>query len=317
MLFTEKSKTSITASDKCLCCKNETENIMHLFWWIHEEIWKAITSLIEKLFTSLQKTKIPLDMWLTIRAGMGTFLGREDYEMPTTTGDCHHALQQAYDDQTTIGWGNFCKGRIADSWGYLMTQTYVTFHRSDITQSRRRFQTTLITGLWTIFNNIWKLRNAMLHNSKDVSSRSNLALNKWVCVYYHHPRFHLSKSAQHLLQRPLTEILMHSLSKKRAWLRVADTRSSIYRNEHNNIMCSVPILEAFFDTLDPPSPYSNHHLISKIHKPNFKSQLVPLLGPILTINAVVSPAYWVFYASDRIVKEPSQHCSGVPWNLGS
>ena len=127
---------------------------MHLFRCTHEEIQKAITSSIEKLFTSLQKTKTSLDMWLTIRAGMGTFLGHDDYEMPSTTGDCHHALQQAYDDQTTIGWGNFFKGRIADSWGYLITQTYVTFHRSGINQSRRRFQTTLITGLWTIFDNI-------------------------------------------------------------------------------------------------------------------------------------------------------------------
>ena len=149
-------KTAVTTSDKCPCCKNETENTMHLFRCSHEEIQKATTSSIEKLFTSLQKTRIPLDMWLTLRAGMGTFLGR-NYEMPTTTGVLHLALQQAYDDQTTIGGGNFLKGRIADSWGNSMSQTYVTFHLRDITQSRRRFQTTLITGLWTIFDNIWKL----------------------------------------------------------------------------------------------------------------------------------------------------------------
>ena len=109
--------------------------------------------------------------------------------------------------------GQFFKGLIADSWGHLMTQTYVTFHLNDITQSRRRFQTTLITGLWTIFNNIWKLRNAMLHNPKDVTSLSNLALNKRIRDYYHRPRLHLSESDQHLLRRPQTDILMRSLSK--------------------------------------------------------------------------------------------------------
>ena len=116
-------------------------------------------------------------MWLKLSARMGTFLGR-DYGMPTTTGVLHLALQQAYDEQTTIGWGNSFKGRIADSWGHLMTQTYVTFHRSDITQSLCRFQTTLITGLWTIFDNIWKIRNEMLHNQSDVTFLSNLALSK-------------------------------------------------------------------------------------------------------------------------------------------
>jgi hypothetical protein len=145
---------------------------------------------------------------------MGTSLGRKNYEMPTTTVNHHLALQQAYDDQTTIRWGNFLKGRIADSWGHLMTQTYLTFHRGNITQSRRRFQTTLITGIWTIFDNIWKLRNEMLHNPEDVSSLSNLAINKRIKAYYHRPCLHLSESNQHLLRRLLTETLQQSISKK-------------------------------------------------------------------------------------------------------
>ena len=253
-LFSKKSKTLVTDSDKCPCCKNEAENTMHLFNCKNGSIQSAITTSIETLFKSLQRVKIPLDMWLTIRAGMGTFLGRETYEMPTTTGNRHYALQQAYDDQTTIGWGNFLKGRIADSWGHLMTQTYVTLHKNDMTQSRRRFQTTLITGIWTIFDNIWKLRNAMLHNPEDVSSLSNLAVNKRIKAYYHRPRLHLSSSDQHLLRRSLSETLQRSISKKRAWLRVVDIRKSIYLREHNDVMRNIPTLDAFFDTYDPPPP---------------------------------------------------------------
>ena len=94
----------------------------------------------------------------------------------------------------------------------------------------------------------------MLHNPQDVSSLSNLALNNRVRAYYHRPRFHLSQSDQHLLRRPLTETLLRSISKKRAWLRVADERASIYRREHNDVMHSVPTLDAFFDTYDPPPP---------------------------------------------------------------
>ena len=94
----------------------------------------------------------------------------------------------------------------------------------------------------------------MLHNPKDITSLSNLALNKRVRAYYRRPRFHLSESDQHLLRRPLKVILMRSLSKKRAWLQVADTRSSIYRRENNDMMRIVPTLEAFFDTINPPSP---------------------------------------------------------------
>ena len=102
-LFSKKSKTVVTDPDKCPCCKNEVENTMHLFTCKNENIQSAITSSIETLFTSLQRVKIPLDMWLTIRAGLGNFLGRGTHAMPTTTGNHHYALQQAYDNQTTIG----------------------------------------------------------------------------------------------------------------------------------------------------------------------------------------------------------------------
>ena len=94
----------------------------------------------------------------------------------------------------------------------------------------------------------------MLHNPKDVTSLSNLALNKRVRAYYHRPNLHLSESDQHLLRRPQTKILMRSLSKKRAWLRVADTRTSIYRCEHDELKRTVPTLDAFFDIFTPPSP---------------------------------------------------------------
>ena len=72
--FTEKSKISVTISDKCPCCKNESENNMHIFRCTHDEIQKANTYPIETLFTSLQKFKLPLDMWLTIRREWATSL---------------------------------------------------------------------------------------------------------------------------------------------------------------------------------------------------------------------------------------------------
>ena len=94
----------------------------------------------------------------------------------------------------------------------------------------------------------------MLQKLNNVSSLSNLALNKRVRAYYHRPRFHLSQSDKHLLRQPLTETLLRSISKNRAWLRVADERASIFRREHDDIMHSVPTLDGFFDTFDPPSP---------------------------------------------------------------
>ena len=39
--FTDKSKTAVATSDKCPCCKYETENKMHLFRCSHEEIQKS------------------------------------------------------------------------------------------------------------------------------------------------------------------------------------------------------------------------------------------------------------------------------------
>ena len=108
-MFTENQRTMSLHQKKCPFCKSDTETTTHnLFTWTHEEIQISITSSIKTLFTSLQQVKIPLDMWLTILAGVGSFLGREVY-IPISTERHQLALQHAYDDQTSIEWGFFSR----------------------------------------------------------------------------------------------------------------------------------------------------------------------------------------------------------------
>ena len=97
----------------------------------------------------------------------------------------------------------------------------------------------------------------MLHNPEDVSSLSNLKLNKFIRAYYHRSWFYLSASDQHLLQSAHKELIQRSLLEKRAWLCVAYKHASIYLRQHANIMHNVSNLDAFFDiycTIAPPPP---------------------------------------------------------------
>ena len=131
------------------------------------------------------------------------------------------------------------KGRISEKWGHVMTITYLSSPKIDPTQSHRRFQTTLITDLWTLFDTIWKLRNSMLQNPANFTSLYNLELNKRICMYQHCPRFHLSIVDQHLLHQDLPTILHLSIPQKHAWLSVVNTIAQMHRRKNEEIMQTV------------------------------------------------------------------------------
>ena len=87
-------------------------------------------------------------------------------------------IDSTYEAHTKIGWNNFLKGRLSTQWGDIMQDHYDKFHSSNCTHSRERFQTTLIAGLWKTYDSLWKLRSALLHDPRDLSSLSNIELNK-------------------------------------------------------------------------------------------------------------------------------------------
>ena len=147
---------------------------MHLYSCNHKQIRKSLKSSLETMFQTLQKLQVPLPVWLTIRARIA-MVSKANHKCPKITSPSIRAkVDSAFKSQTKIGWNNFLKGRISMQWGDTMQDHYDKFHSSNCTHSRKRFQTTLIASDWKIYDSLWKLRSALLHDPQDLSSLSNI-----------------------------------------------------------------------------------------------------------------------------------------------
>ena len=133
-------------------------------------------------------------------------------------------------------------------WGDIMQDHYDKFHSKNCTHSREHFQTTLIAGLWKTYDSLWKLRSALLHDPRDLSSLSNIKLNKRIHRYYSKPRYFFSTIDQSLRATYLTIVLCRLTTQKRRWLQVLDDQASSHSETHDDIMRHVPSLYSFFNT---------------------------------------------------------------------
>ena len=116
--FTSKLKTEVTTSDKCPCCKTDKDKdkILHLYICSHREIKFNITVSINTMFGALSKLKTPMDIWITLRAGMGTVINH-DCICPQLSGDRRVVTNTTYGKQERIGWKNILKGWVMVKWG--------------------------------------------------------------------------------------------------------------------------------------------------------------------------------------------------------
>ena len=66
-------------------------------------------------------------MWLTMYGGVCQHFGLP-YTTPDVTPNCAMALDHAYAAQSTIGWKNFLKFRVAIAWREIIQSHYYCHH---------------------------------------------------------------------------------------------------------------------------------------------------------------------------------------------
>ena len=86
------------------------------------------------------------------------------------------------------------------------------------------------------------MRSALIHDPQDLSSLSNIELNKRIRRYYSQPQYFFSAIDQHLLATDLAIVLRRSISQKRQWIQVIDDRADLHSKTHGDIMRHVPSL---------------------------------------------------------------------------
>ena len=216
-LFSKQQKGP-EASDRCPMCMICEETTIHLYQCNAPELKSLADSglheLEDSLEDSLRQRHMPSEMWTAFRMGITSF--RDGTNMTWRSTD--PVLQQAVEAQTVIGWGHFLKGFVATEWGEIMALRYAGSPNHRV-ESRRRFMTTLIMGLWDLYDSLWKKRCEKVHDDTDVNSLTAKELDRRIRYYFEnklnffdsgdYDRFHLG--LRHTLNMPI--------SQRRAWIQ--------------------------------------------------------------------------------------------------
>ena len=147
--FTKDSTTAPTSSNVCPYCQAVEETTMHLYQCNDHKWHDMVTRGLATLLNKLQKRHISADIWYSMKSGIQYFRSSTDPNQHTARSN---AIGIAYEQQMHIGRDNFLKGRVSLEWGNLMLQEYQTAHKDKWYESRRRFQTSLITNLWHLYS---------------------------------------------------------------------------------------------------------------------------------------------------------------------
>ena len=122
----------------------------------------ATTGTISVLRDFLQVSQISPPMISCMIQGIQQWLtdGNEPYDFSAHSPDAHLHLVHlgVYIDQSSIGWGNLLRGRIATAWLRAHDQYYSLRHLHD-KYSTAHFAPALVRHLWDFSLAIWQHRN--------------------------------------------------------------------------------------------------------------------------------------------------------------
>ena len=152
--------------------------------------------------------------------------------------------------QERIGWRQLFSGRFSDEGSEEQGAYY--FHRREEVPVQKKtglkWQTGLITVLWTHWYSLWKLRNEDIHG-KDEASRAVAERRETTrqLNQIYHLRNHTEPSAQELLHNDIRDHLQQPPSMIRNWLSIHSSlfRQSIKRARSRAIQGTVSIRNYF------------------------------------------------------------------------
>ena len=135
--------------------------------------------------------------------------GNELYDFTTHTPDAHLLLVHlAYLDQSSIGWGNLLRGRIATTWLQAHDQYHSFGHLHD-KYSTKHFAPALVRHLWDFSLAISKYRNDEVRGATDDDSKEKQEkiLDAKVTEDYQYPDQHSENDRLVLFTKPLPDRL--------------------------------------------------------------------------------------------------------------
>jgi hypothetical protein len=183
----------------CLRCNSSIECQDHWYQCTHDP--QHFKQQYETFLSSLQASGL--------HTTLQTLVLKALYHVP----DPHsHEVDVVVQHQTSIGWDQFCRGRIAATW--ILTQNRLTSNSNG-----KSILTKLLALIFSIMHERWMKRNEDLHGN-------NTVINERQCKIFLHPRVqhlydnkkYLPAHDQQILDQPIDEIFDKNPMQIEKWL---------------------------------------------------------------------------------------------------
>jgi hypothetical protein len=185
-----QNKLFYGSSDLCPGCSKEEETFEHVLRCSFPATMEVRATALDKLHKSLVAIGTPSQVVEVILKGFQDWLDPDfsptRRSRPTTFGSLRPAdilITQAYSIQFhTIGWFQFCLGRVGKSW-HKAVQALLPPPQ---THRRLVWGSNLVYALWQFTKSMWAHRNAIVHgiDSEEAATRILTGLRDQVHQHY-------------------------------------------------------------------------------------------------------------------------------------
>ncbi len=212
---------------KCPRCLADDENGAHVLRCQDQRACTQRAKLLDAFDTRLRTIKTGKDIRRTILAHVREWMNGNG---PARRPIPQH-LRDAVHEQTTLGWDQFMKGRIATSWVPLQSTEFVG---RQLRNTGKSWAAALIVAIWDLSWQMWDHRNDILHNSDvydhliDMDATDFSIIEEWHAGSDDLPAL----DQLHFRGISLDELLAKSSRYRREWLlQVATARAALWHND--------------------------------------------------------------------------------------
>jgi hypothetical protein len=170
----KRLQTFNNASDgRCFACGMLWEDTNHVLRCSCDDRTQARTTAFATFQRHLEKQHTPTIMATLLMDCMDCWIQRRRIslpEWPLPHEPIHQHLTKAFNEQRSIGWDQFFRGRITKSWADAINE-YYRLKRPGSTFTPDQWMQRTISALWNFSLTLWRQRNAEYHGENGATSK--------------------------------------------------------------------------------------------------------------------------------------------------
>lgn len=209
-------------SEVCSECKRETETQDHVMFCRAENRQVIRLELITQLKEICKKNKVPEEMTTAFMGGVNAWITKTKIpNIRTLVPNASSQLKRTYREQTSIGWDQIAKGRIATSWSqFIYHEIEKENNRDEKYSSAETWGVSIIKETWKHILLLWTARNNTEHGTtpqEKTDKRKDKLVKEMEKVKQ--SRKVGNERDKNYIDTPIEELTSMTISQITAWIR--------------------------------------------------------------------------------------------------